>query len=102
MLKVTPEQLDDFERRYPGLKEQILRFEAAKVPPCSTCKSFNTAEVQAGVIGRTILIATATTKFLLTPNGSTEGQYYCWECKKFFGERDRSLYVHRKGNVRAI
>ena len=86
MLKVTQEQLDDYERRYPGLKEQVLRFEAAKVPPCSRCKSHNTAEVQAGLIGRTILLTLSTTKFIVTPNGPREGRYYCWECKKFFGE----------------
>ena len=69
MLKADKERLEWMEKNYPGIKKQINHFEKAKLPRCSHCKSRRTADVQVGIIGRTIYIAGATTKFKLIPNG---------------------------------
>lgn len=86
MLKVSEKSLDQMEAQYPGIKKQILRFENTELPPCSHCGSDDTANVQVGIIGRTINIAGATSKFTLIPNGPKPGKYYCNSCKKYFGE----------------
>ena len=84
MLKRDKEVLDEMEKLYPGILEQILRFEKAKLPICPRCRSENTANVQIGIIGRTIKISSATTKFKLIPNGPKPGAYFCNICDKFF------------------
>jgi hypothetical protein len=73
------------ENRYPGITESILRFERAELPACPRCGSQDTANVQVGLIGRTIDIAAATTKFKLIPNGPKPGAYFCNACGEFFG-----------------
>ena len=65
MLKVTEEKLQEIESHYPGIIESIASFEEMELPPCSICSSGSTALVQCGVIGRTISISNATTKFKL-------------------------------------
>lgn len=85
MLKVSKETLEDLEEKYPGITEQIMRFENAQLPACPNCKSTDTADVQVGIIGRTINIAAATTKFTLIPNGPKPGPYFCKNCKTYFG-----------------
>jgi hypothetical protein len=77
MLKRDKEFLDYMETQYKGIIEHIMSFENAILPPCPHCQSDNTADVQVGVIGRTIAIAGATTKFRLIPNGPKPGRYYC-------------------------
>jgi RNA polymerase-binding transcription factor DksA len=73
------------ERQYPGITEQYLRFEEAKLPSCSHCGSRDTASVQVGIIGRTIYLAGASKKFKLVPNISDQkGKYFCNACNKFF------------------
>ncbi len=84
MLKVDNETLKRMEENYPGILESILQFENAEFPSCPMCKSTNTADVQVGIIGRTINIAGATTKVKLIPNGPIPGPYYCQDCKKYF------------------
>jgi len=84
MLKISLEEIDDLEQKYEGIKRQILRFENAVLPNCSFCGSTDTADVQVGVIGRTINICGATTKFRLIANGPKPGEYYCNACGKFF------------------
>jgi hypothetical protein len=85
MLKVNQKMLDDMEQRYNGLVKTIMQFENAELPACSHCRSSDTAEVQVGIMGRTIYIAGATTKVKLVPNVKDRlGKYYCNECKKFF------------------
>lgn len=86
MIKVSEEVLDQVEGQYPGIKESIYRFEAAVLPACTHCGSEDTANVQCGVIGRTIHIAYCTSKFKLIPNGPKPGPYYCNACEKCFGE----------------
>ena len=75
--------LTDMERvaGYPGITEQIRRFENAKLPPCPHCRSKNTAGVQVGFIGRTMSIAN-TQKFKIVLNGSDRaGEYFCNACQ---------------------
>jgi hypothetical protein len=85
MLKVNRETLDHLERDYPGIGETIRHFEEAALPACSRCSSEDTAIVQCGVIGRTISLAAATTKFRLIPNGPAPGKFFCNRCNDFFG-----------------
>jgi hypothetical protein len=84
MQEIDDDTLDELERRYPGIRDQILHFEDASLPACPRCGSQNTAEVNVGIIGRTISIAAATTKFKLIPNGPKPGHYFCNACKTFF------------------
>lgn len=85
MLKIDKERLDHMEKQYPGIVEQILFREEATLPVCSRYGSENTAKVACGIIGRTIYIAAATTKFKLIPNGPKPGAYYfCNTCNEFF------------------
>ena len=84
ILKVTAAELESLERSYPGIREQILGFEEASVPACSCCGSSDTAEVQVGVIGRTINIAYATTRVKLIGSAPKLGPYFCHVCDDFF------------------
>jgi hypothetical protein len=56
MLRWDPERIALLEHQYPGIEEQILRFEAAQLPvPCGSCDR----DSHSGTIGRTISIAAA-------------------------------------------
>lgn len=83
MLKVNQQDLDRMESQYQGIVEQIHRFEQATLPSCPKCDAADTADVQVGVIGRTMGIASATTKFKLVPN-DRPGKYFCNVCEEFF------------------
>jgi hypothetical protein len=84
MLKLTGGQIEALESSHPGIKEQIQAFELAVLPVCPRCGSADTADVQVGIIGRTINLNAATTKIKLTPNGPRPGRYFCNACSKFF------------------
>jgi hypothetical protein len=84
MLRFDKTALDHLEKKYPGIGETILYFENATLPACSGCTSTDTAQVGCGIIGRTIKIAAATTKFKLIPNGPAPGKYFCNTCNTFF------------------
>lgn len=84
MLKIDKETLDHMEMQHPRITETIRHFEDAKLPACSLCGSTDTASVGCGVIGRTIYLASATTKFKLIPNGPRPGEYFCNTCEKYF------------------
>lgn len=84
MLTVNNETLRRMEEQHPGIGETILYFEEATVPACTRCGSSDTANVGCGVVGRTIYIATATTKFKLIPNSPAPGRYFCNACGEFF------------------
>ena len=86
MLNFDEEKLDRLEKDYPGIKEQIYRFEDATLPACPRCGSEDTADVQVGIIGRTIAIAGATTKFHLIPNLPKPGTYFCNTCREYFDQ----------------
>jgi hypothetical protein len=84
MLKVDKKTLDRMEVNYPGIREQILSREEAVLPKCPQCGSTDTAKVEVGIIGRTIHIAAATSKFKLLPNGPVPGKYFCGKCAQYF------------------
>lgn len=84
MIKVDKATLRGMEAQHPGIEEQVRRFEEAELPVCPHCTSEHTAEVNVGVIGRTIYIAGTTTKFRLIPNGPKPGTYFCNSCKSYF------------------
>lgn len=84
MLKIDKKTLNHMERQHPGIGKTILYFEEAKLPVCSRCGSTDTASVGCGVIGRTIYLASATTKFKLIPNGPRPGEYFCNACDEYF------------------
>jgi hypothetical protein len=84
-LRIKPDEFGALERQYPGILGSIFAFESNSLPDCPHCSSDNTALVQAGVIGRTIHIAAATTKMHLTPNGAPSGErHYCKSCCCYF------------------
>lgn len=78
------ERLDKMERGYPGITSQIRYFEEAELPSCTHCGSNDTANVQIGIIGRTIAIAGMTRKFYLIANGPAPGKYFCRKCRQYF------------------
>lgn len=84
MLRVTEEQLEYLDRRRPGVRQLVMQFENADLPPCPRCGSADTARVQVGVVGVTISIACATTKIKLLANGGdARGSYWCNACERF-------------------
>jgi hypothetical protein len=84
MLKIDENDLNWLEKHYPGIGETIRFFEEAALPACSRCASGDPASVQCGVIGRTISIAAATTRFKLVANAPAPGKYFCNTCNSFF------------------
>ena len=85
MLKVDENTLAEMERQHTGLVKTIMQFENAELPACPHCGSDNTAEVQVGIIGRTLYLASATTKAKLVPNVVNKlGKYFCNACHQFF------------------
>ena len=84
MLKIDSVVMDQMEAQHDGITEQIARFDEAEMPPCLHCGSADTAKVIAGVLSRTIYIASATTKIKLLPNILDEGAFFCNDCQKYF------------------
>lgn len=84
MIRKTEDELKQLEGQYPGITEQIWRFEQADLPACVVCGSEDTASVQVGVMGRTINIGAATTKIHLLLNANGVGVFYCNNCKSQF------------------
>ncbi|HYM44262.1 MAG TPA: hypothetical protein VET46_16000 [Steroidobacteraceae bacterium] len=83
MLRVNDHQLSQLEAQHPGIREEIYRLEDTRLPRCPHCESADTAHVIVGAIGRTIGIATATSKVALVPNDKA-GAYRCNACHRFF------------------
>jgi len=84
MLKISQQQIEEMEQLYPGISEQISRFEGALLPNCIHCGSSDTADVNVGIIGRTIYLCAATTKFTLVANSPKPGEYKCNSCGRYF------------------
>ena len=84
MLKLSRKELGDLEKQHPGIKETVFHFENAKLPACPHCQSSDTAQVGCGIVGRSISVTTATTKFKLIPNSPKPGEYFCNSCENFF------------------
>ena len=85
MIRKTEDEMKQLESQYPGITEQIWRFENMDLPACPECGSADTASVQVGGIGRTINIGAATTRFHLMLNRNDKGIYFCNVCRKQFG-----------------
>ena len=88
VLKIDEQGLLRLEQDYPGIRESVLRFEAANLPQCPDCGSPDTAQVQVGVVGRSISVAAATTRIKLIPNGQKPGEFFCNGCGLFFEKED--------------
>ena len=84
MLKRSKRQLVELERQYFGITDAIQHFENVELPACPYCQSKDTAQVGCGIVGHSINVAAATTKFKLIPNAPKPGEYFCNGCKKFF------------------
>ncbi len=82
---MTEEALARLESGYPGILEYIRKIEASVLPVCTNCESEDTAKVNCGLVGYSMSVAGATTKFKLVPNRTDSmGDYFCNECKAFF------------------
>ena len=90
MIRKTEDEIKELESQFPGIMEQIWRFEQADLPPCPVCGSADTASVQVGGMGRTINIGAATTKIYLMLNANGKGIYFCNVCRKQFGPSERT------------
>ena len=90
MIRKTEDELTQLESQYPGISEQIWRFEQMDLPACPVCGALHTASVQVGVIARTINIGAATTKIHLMMNANDAGIYFCNVCRKQFGPSKRA------------
>ena len=84
MLKINPAQLAKLEGQYPGISATVQYFEAMNLRQCPACHSADTASVQVGIIGMTISLCTATTKFKLIPNCPKPGNFFCNACANYF------------------
>lgn len=82
-LLVDESWIDEAERSYPGFRKDLAYAESRDIPLCTACGSANTARVGGGLIGRTMHLAAATTKFKLVPNNRL-GDVYCNACDRFF------------------
>ena len=82
-IKTSNESLREAEAMYPGFRKNLDYYEALDLPPCPTCNSTNTAKVSAGLVGRSIALAAATTKIKLVPNGHP-ADFHCGDCSRFF------------------
>ena len=83
MLNVGEDTLETMERLYPGIRETVKYYESLYLPRCPTCASEDTAKVSAGSIGRSIHVASATTKMHLRPSGHP-ADYFCNKCRQYF------------------
>jgi hypothetical protein len=92
MIKISEEQFDIYERSYPGITEQIWRHEHADLPPCTHCGSTDTAVIIGAIIGRTIYLASATTKVTLNANRNGQCAYRCNACKQQFNPLGQTGY----------
>lgn len=75
--------MKEAENSYEGVASQILRFDNRVLPPCPYCNSTDTAVIMRAAIGRTITIASATTKAKIYL-GDGKGNFYCHACKQQF------------------
>jgi predicted RNA-binding Zn-ribbon protein involved in translation (DUF1610 family) len=88
MLKVDAATLTSLEAQYPGIEAAIKAREAEVLPPCPHCGSDDIARLEVGVVGRTIAMTAATTRFKLRPNGPKPGEFFCNACEAYFDLHD--------------
>lgn len=95
MLKVDETWLSRVEKVYPGIRESIRHFEELNLPSCPACASKDTAAVSAGIVGRSIHVAAATTKIRLLPN-VVPGDYFCNTCREYFGIEESAMEAEQE------
>ena len=83
MIKISEDRFSVYEQSYPGITEQILRYERGVLPACVFCSSTDTAVVLRGIIGRTIHLASATSKVKLSIKIGNR-HFYCNTCQQLF------------------
>lgn len=83
MLKIPRENIVRKENDYPGITRQLDAIESRPLPPCFRCGSTDTAVTNVGIVGRTIALASASTKFHLRPNDKP-GEFFCNTCRQYF------------------
>jgi hypothetical protein len=83
MLKVDEATIEELEQQYPGFRKTVEYYEALKLPPCPTCGSADTAQVSAGLVGRSTNLAAVTSKIKLLANGHP-ADFYCARCDRYF------------------
>lgn len=93
MKKVSPETILQMESKQKGITAQIEFYEKMVLPACPTCGSKDTATVNVGIIGRTISLSAATTKFHLRANGKP-GDFYCNNCTSYYTLSDPDNFAH--------
>ncbi len=84
MLMTSEEGLDLMEERDPGIKKRILEIEAKALPACVHSGADDTASVGIGIVGRSMRIAGATTKYHLIAGGPKPGAFFCNSCREYF------------------
>lgn len=83
MIKISESQFKTYEQNYPGITEQILRYDNRVLPPCVFCGSTDTAVVLRGIVGRTLHLAFATSKVNLNAESGSR-HFYCNTCRQPF------------------
>jgi hypothetical protein len=94
-LRIDSQRLASMERDYPGITAQIHRYDCCDLPTCPNCCSNDTAAVHVGLVGRSMNIAFATTKFRLLANGPKPGAYYCNQCGRYFDGSNEKQFAIR-------
>jgi hypothetical protein len=84
MLMTSEAGLDSLDKDHPGIKKSILEIEAKVLPACAHCGSDDTASVGIGIVGRSMRIAGATTKYHLIAGGPKPGAFFCNSCREYF------------------
>ena len=75
-----------YDKNNPGFIESVAAYENAILPSCPKCGSYHTAQVTAGIVSRSIHLASATTKFVIRLS-PLPGKLYCNDCGYFFSPR---------------
>ena len=83
MLRVAEDSLERMEPLYPGIRKTVAYYESLYLPRCPICASEDTAKVSAGITGRSIQVASATTRMHLRPSGHP-ADYFCNKCRQYF------------------
>ena len=84
MLNISEAGLDSLDKSHPGIKKSILEIEAKVLPACVHCGSDDTASVGMGLVGRSMRMAGAPTKYHLIPGGPRPGEFFCNSCREYF------------------
>lgn len=87
MLKIPAAELAILEKDYPGILKTIESMENSASPPCPVCGSVEASTFVVGTTGRTIALASATTRCHLVPNTKADSEgmtWYCASCQHAF------------------